>query len=332
MNELLFPMATVAGVFLILIPALTLLSKGALVWVRRRTSSWADFGSEVTFAWLVAPSFLPLLWIISSALHQSEPTRSAEFCLNDQAGAFVCQDALWLFGLLAAGMSLTAGARLFRDRPRVALHALGREHELTSKVDAIVTRDPQLRALRFAVVRGSSAPLYTVGLWRPKVVIDSCFVRDMDAEVLHAAMLHEYAHIAGRDTLRNFLVRLSLALNPAGALLKDDFARWHSAREAMCDSEAVHLGGEALALAQGIVCAAKFRCDHPSYAVGLCGQTNAALKLRLTLLLNGPPAPRRTLGHVFLLSFLLFALVSPHSGGSNLLDLFHMEVERILHS
>jgi hypothetical protein len=125
-----------------------------------------------------------------------------------------------------------------------------------------------------------------------------------------------------------------LRANPAGKLLISDFERWRGAREAICDREAVHRGGEPLALAEGIVRAARFRCDDlkPQAASMLCGHDAAALKLRLALLLNGSPAPVRTLGHIVLVLGVIAVLVIPHVESLGALEHFHFEAERLLRS
>jgi beta-lactamase regulating signal transducer with metallopeptidase domain len=332
MDELLFPLAAVATTFFLLIPLLTLVSRAALSFTRTRTSSWASFGSEVTFAWLVAPTILPVLWLTSSALHQSEPMRTAESCFIDHVEATTCIDTLMLLGLMIVGIAASVGIRLWRERPQVVLHQLGSDHELVRRLDHVIRDDAHLSALRVVVVRESAEPIYTLGLLRPIVVVDACFIRDADSQMLRAALLHEHAHIAGFDTLRSFIVRLCLGANPAGSLLAADFERWRNAREAVCDGEAVHRGGEPLALAEGILKAARFRCGGLVPGAALCGHNGAALKLRLALLLQGPPAPVRTIGHVVLAAGVFAALTVPHIDGLGLLEHFHFEVERLLHS
>lgn len=333
MDELVFPLAAVIATFFVLIPLLTIVSRAVLAIRRRRGPSWASFGSEVTFAWLVAPTLLPVLWLTSSALHQTEPGRTAQSCFFDHVEATTCVDTLLLLGFLIVGMVATVGSRLWREWPRVMLRRLDDEHALRRRVSEVVAGDVHLRSLRIIVVRDSANPICTLGLLRPVVVIDACFVREADAKMLRAALLHEHAHIVGRDTLRSFVARLCLMANPAGALLGPDFERWRNAREAGCDGEAVHRGGDALALAESLVHAARFRCGGLSpHSAALCGHGGATLKLRLTLLLNGPPAPTRTLGHLVLAVGAWAAVIAPHVGSSGLLEYFHFEVERLLHA
>ncbi|MBO6940577.1 MAG: hypothetical protein JJ863_36725 [Deltaproteobacteria bacterium] len=332
MSEVYFPLATVAGTFLVLIPALTLMSRAALTLSRRRTASWARFGSETTYAWLVGPTLLPVMWVVSSALHQSEPTRSLDSCLIDHVQASTCLDTLLLLGAMLAGLGITVALRLWREWPRHERRQLGEGHELTRRIARIAHADPHLRSLRIVVVDRASEPVVTCGILRPLVLVDARFVRGADPQLLRAALLHERAHIAGLDTFRCFLARLCLTINPVGSLLTADFERWRSAREAMCDGEAVQRGGEPLALAEGIVRAARFRRgDLAPQVAGLCGHDAAALKLRIALLLDGPPAPVRTLGHFFLAVGLLGVLITPHGADTGLLEHFHFAVERMLH-
>ena len=180
-------------------------------------------------------------------------------------------------------------------------------------------------------MRGSQEPIYTSGLLPPTVVLDACFLEDADPEVLRAALLHEHAHVAGMDTLRCFLVRLCLSINPARAWLAPNYERWRSAREAACDGEAVHRGGEPLARAQGILRAARVECAGCGpCAVPLCGHDLAALKLRLALLMGTPARPVKTLGHVALFVGIVAVLAIPHVDGLDLFDVLHSEVERLL--
>ena len=70
MIELAFPIAAVVVTFGLVVPLLTLLSRTALWRLRQRTTRWADFGSDGTFAWLVVPTLVPIVWLTSSAFHQ----------------------------------------------------------------------------------------------------------------------------------------------------------------------------------------------------------------------------------------------------------------------
>lgn len=117
MGELVFPVTAVLGTVFVVIPALSLLSAAALRLHRGRATSWSRFGSETTFAWLVAPTLLPLGWLVSSALHQVEPGGGAS-CALDHAISTSCVDAVVLLVTLLVGVGVTVGARLWRERDR----------------------------------------------------------------------------------------------------------------------------------------------------------------------------------------------------------------------
>lgn len=320
MRDLLFPFVAIAVTFFVITPLMSLLSLKALEH-RRQELSLTKFGSESTFGWLVAPTLLPLVWLVSSAIHQAESVVAEKGCT----------DTVVLLGVLLVGFGGFITFRLWRESPEFTHTTLSEGHPSTQRVRRIVSRDRRLRKLEIDVVHSSPEPLYTHGLLTPKVVIDACFVEHVDDAMLHAALLHEHAHIRSRDTVRNFVVRLSLAINPLGNWLRPDFERWRTAREAACDQEAVHHGGDALALAEGIVCAVRFRCEslHPTWAA-LAGPA-LALKLRLALLVSGPEPPLKSLGYRALFGLGILAIWLPHIQSLAALDFLHAEVERLLH-
>ncbi|OIP28873.1 MAG: hypothetical protein AUK47_28855 [Deltaproteobacteria bacterium CG2_30_63_29] len=332
MSELVFPLAAVGVTLFVLVPALIWVSRLALAWRRQRVTSWVDFGTETTFAWLLFPTLLPLVWLTSSALHQTEPEQFTEACRIVHVEATTCHDALVLLGFLLVGLLGVVLVRAWRERPR-RCERVEETHPTARRVAAIVRQDPRLQGLSVQVARNALAPVYTVGWFSSQVILGACIARDADDEMIRATLLHEFAHITSKDTFRSFLVRVSLVINPAGRLLAPDFERWRHAREALCDSEAVELGGDPLALAESIVHAARIRgCCSLSFASQLCGHDLSVIKLRIALLLHGHSRPTRTVGHLALLAIGIVALLVPHLQSFGALDHFHYEVERLLHS
>lgn len=324
MRELVFPLSALAVTLLIVAPALTALALVALA-RRRRTAAWADFGDGAAWAWLVAPTALPLVWLLSAVLHQLEPGRALEACRVDHLDA-ACVDALVLVGLV------TALAALARRRtwitPGLGLRPL--DGPPAARLAALVAGVPALRRSRVWLVDGPDLPaVFTFGAWRPVLAVRADFARaalaEGDPERLVAALLHEAAHARGRDVLRQGLMRAALWLNPAGRWLRPDAERWLRAREAACDREAVALGADPLALAQSLV-----RAAGPLRAgtAGLCGHDALSLRLRVALLLQGVGPLRRSPGPWLALALLAAALIAPHVGGQGLLDHFHHAVER----
>ena len=328
MKELVFPAAAMATAFLVFVPLFTFASRAGLSHLQR-SGSWASFGSATTFALLITATLLPLLWLISSTLHQLEPGQGVASCLLDHGGRR-CVDTQLLLAALVAGGAGLVGFHLWRYRSPAIPRRLPENDARVRKVRRIARSHRHLARLRIVVVCESPTPLYTSGLLSPTVVVDACFARLSDRQVLRAALLHEHAHVAGRDALRYFIVRSCLALNPLRRLLQPDFDRWRVAREAACDSDAVSRGGDPLALALGILRAARFRCGRLGPpVVGLCGH-GRALKLRLALLMDETPTANPTRGRLLLFASALAALAVPHVPELEVLDHLHLTVEHLL--
>src|SRR5690606_2611873 len=130
---------------------------------RDRAVDWASFGDAATFAWLVAPTLLPLTWLLSAATHQLEPTRAQSPCLVPHLDATPCADALILVAALLIGGALAVSLRAWRERPRARLAPLPATSAPAMRLSALLAHDPQLRGLRVSVVRGSADSVFTVG-------------------------------------------------------------------------------------------------------------------------------------------------------------------------
>ncbi len=333
MTELVFPLAALLLTFLIVIPILTVISARVLRGRRRHAESWVEYGSDSTFALLVAPVLVPIVWLGSAALHQVEAAREVEPCFNEHGASSACVDSMLLLAALAAGVVGLVVYRLLVERSNRVTPLPAGECDQIRRLESLRARHPRLRGLRVQVVRHGVGPVLTRGLLRPVVMLDESFMRGADDSMLVAALLHERAHVAGRDTLRGFILRLCQNLNPAWRWLSLECDHWLAAREALCDQRAVHEGGDRLALAESIMKAARFAgCDRSAQTVGLCGHDTLALKLRLNLLLGEPGSPRRSLGYVVLATALAAVVVAPHWGGAGALEHFHIGVERLLHT
>jgi beta-lactamase regulating signal transducer with metallopeptidase domain len=134
------------------------------------------------------------------------------------------------------------------------------------------------------------APAATVGLLRPRVVIDPRLRRELDAAGLRAVEAHERAHARHFDPLRIWLAQLLTDLQwPAGAA-RVRFQAWLEALEIARDDEALAEGVPGVDLAHAIVTAARLTDGHrhdDAYA-GLTGAEHA-LRARVERLLGAPP-------------------------------------------
>jgi Zn-dependent protease with chaperone function len=337
MNELAFPLLGTLGVFLLAVPAVTLVSKGALFRRRKSTGHLPNFGTNGTWLLAVAPVIASVVWFISAALHQSEPGGAVEACMNHHLGSDVCQDAL------AFAMGLTLLVLYFaaiRIRSELTRRVLTQQPDMelggyTARIERVCASNRSLHKLCFTVLARSTVPICTIGIFKPRIEVTAELLDALDDHALIGALLHEAAHVRAYDPLRLFILSLCQSLNPAAFLLRPEADRWRLAREAACDEEAVMSGGDPLSLAQAIVTAA--RCatgPAPVHAVPLGGRGMDNIQLRVGLLLrqaDGCRAADRSevplLGLAILLS-LVAAL--PHVLGSGPLDTMHIGIETAL--
>lgn len=141
-----------------------------------------------------------------------------------------------------------------------------------------------------------AAPACTVGLFRPRVVIDPAVEQALDPTELAAVREHEAAHARHRDPLRilvmSFVADLQWPLRPATR----GYRRWQHALELARDDEARARGASGEALATGILAVARLMQRPPARAVATLVSVDegAALRARVDRLLRplSTPSPR----------------------------------------
>lgn len=162
------------------------------------------------------------------------------------------------------------------------------------------------RFWRAATAR-TSAPLAVVGLWRPRIVIESSFEDTLDRDALLAALAHEAAHVRHRDPLRIALAQLAIDLQWPWPQPRARLRAWHIALEQARDDEAIADGARPEDLGHAIVEAA--RLQRAGRGAALTG--DAAIELRITRLLDGrvPERPGASLVFPFVIGAGLIAAV-----------------------
>ena len=133
-------------------------------------------------------------------------------------------------------------------------------------------------------------PAATVGLLRPRVVLDPSFALRLDDDAQQATVAHELAHARHHDPLRLLLAQLVTDLQwpiPAAARR---FKDWCHALELARDEEARLDGADAAALAQAIVTCLKLARRERTAMVTLGGD-DEALAARVARLLDGEVPP-----------------------------------------
>ena len=334
MNEAAFPLVGPLLVFLLVLPISAMVTRVLLV-----VFDWFDStsgllsGQAIRYAVLVASSAAPLLWFISASLHQAEHGLAAEVCAAAHAPGALCAEAAYF----SLGLCVLAAAfgvpRLVRGQFAVRTSHTPAARFVRTRIEQILNHRSGLLAplrRRIVVVDDSRAPIETVGIVFPRVVVRTAFAELLDDEALVAALHHEFEHCCRQDPLRYFVASWALAVNPIGGwLLRPEHARWILAREAQCDRQAVLAGAFPLALAQALLLAA--RPKHQPSLAGLGSGQVEAVKLRIGLLLAyADQAPRPcnpSRGRWLLVLVLAVVLAHPHGAGTEPLDRLHQVSE-----
>lgn len=335
MSELFFPVLGVGVVFFVAVPLLSLLSRAILEAIpggagdalREHTRPWR-------YALVLGPTFGPVIWLVSAVVHQSERGTPLGACIVDHLGGRACGDVI-LFGMLLFAVVGLGASRRMRGHAGFPRRGVGRdEGPCTARLERLRQGHPALRAFgaRIQLVDQGLAPACTRGILRPRIELEVALVERLTDEELVATLLHEIEHASARDPLRLWLGQVALSLNPLGRLLAPELARYHFAREALCDRNAVQRGASPLALASSIVSAATPR-STPQALAALGGHGIEGVRVRVQLLLGyaerkptGEQAPGgASLGLNALLAASLIAW--PHFAGTTPLDILHHAIE-----
>lgn len=332
MNELVFPVIGAMIVFFLAVPLLTVIARAILLALPTKKDGVAGQVSPLRFALIVAPTLGPVIWLVSAAVHQSEEGGPLAACIVDHLGSELCRDVV-LFGLVLCWVLSLGVLRRVRGEGRARPVSLSADHAASGRVRSICEGHVTLACAswRMRVVEQGVAPACTRGLLRPRVEIEAALVSRLDDEELEAVLLHEVEHAQANDPLRFLVGQVALTINPIGRLLASELARYHFAREALCDRRAVQRGADPLALARSIVAAAVSK-PKPAHVAAIGGHGIGGIRVRVQLLLGyastwpGPAGRHAPIGIVTSLVTLLVAL--PHVFGTRPLDVLHHGVER----
>lgn len=135
------------------------------------------------------------------------------------------------------------------------------------------------------------APIGTVGLLWPRVVVSDEFRRSVSEDGLAAAVAHETAHAKGRDPLRIWLAQLAADLQWPVPGTAGRLAAWILALEAARDDEALASGVAGEDLAEAILAAARL-CTSPKSLCAHVEGTGEGIAWRMRRLLSEAAAPR----------------------------------------
>lgn len=167
---------------------------------------------------------------------------------------------------------------------RAALRSWRRFHALRQVVRLSLPASGRLaRAARRAGVETRLLPCgepecFVAGILHPIVYVSSGALARLSDQELHAALLHERAHIRGRDTRLLTLLSLLHDLAPGG---RRALSAYQQARERSADAAAVVHAG-AIPVASALLALAR-GTPRPLPAVGIAGQAPTAWRIRAIL-------------------------------------------------
>lgn len=146
-----------------------------------------------------------------------------------------------------------------------------------------------IRPPTLLVVDRDAHDLHCRGWRRPLVVVSTTTLAALEADELRAALAHELAHIGHRDLLRAWLLLALRALQLFNPLAQAVGRRAAHELEWRADDRAAAVTGAPLALARGLIRAARGRRDD---FLGISGRGRFhALEERCRRLLSTLPAP-----------------------------------------
>jgi beta-lactamase regulating signal transducer with metallopeptidase domain len=104
---------------------------------------------------------------------------------------------------------------------------------------------------------------FTVGLWRPFVVVGRDLWSRLDANERLAVVHHEHAHVTRGDTLTQACLRGASALLPWSTSDGPWLRAWRSATEVTCDRHAATRVGDPATVAKALVSVQRLRAEAP---------------------------------------------------------------------
>ncbi len=203
----------------------------------------------------------------------------------------------WLIGALVisiAGASAIAILATCLGLARVWFATRGMLRGAVSHTNLQNMADEQSRKLGLkrvqAYVRFSDEPIaHTWGVWRPKLLLSTWMLQNLDADELTAVIVHELGHMARRDALKLWIITLlrdAFFYLPA---VRTSYTSIRQSFEAQADELATRLTGEPLALASALAKVWQHVADRRiavlSFAGAGGGDADDAIEARITRLI-----------------------------------------------
>ncbi|MGG4400387.1 M56 family metallopeptidase [Paenibacillus amylolyticus] len=180
----------------------------------------------------------------------------------------------WL--LMVRMMKTRAAVRKLRS---MEVRALSRELE---------SKYHHLRQPGFIVVDKHSPVAFTIGLWRPCIVLSTGLLTMLDAEEETAVVYHEVHHLWHRDPLKTTLLSVFAIMMPYIPVLKHTSKHYNIVREILADNEAIERTGNVAGIGSALLKLLR-ACPEPWGAKELTVQSSFAdtsVNVRISRLLD----------------------------------------------
>lgn len=110
-----------------------------------------------------------------------------------------------------------------------------------------------LKQPRFIVVDKPSPVAFTIGLWKPCIVLSTGLLMMLDAEEERAVVYHEVHHLWHRDPLKTTLLSVFAVMMPYIPVLKHTSKHYNIIREILADNEAIERTGNAAGIGSALL-------------------------------------------------------------------------------
>lgn len=194
----------------------------------------------------------------------------------------LCVRHPWLALPLLSLAAPVAGAWLAFAALRVGrvLHGVMRGERFAKQLRALPARLVDGVAVR--LVDGLGLGAFTIGLWRPVVVVDRSLWQGLSPVERLAVLHHEHAHASRGDALTQALLRVLSAALPWSAQ-QPWLGAWRSATEVACDRHAALQLQDATSVARALVSVERLRAE---------ARADSATSPALAVAAGGELAPR----------------------------------------
>lgn len=267
--------------------------------------------SQLLLVWFALPLTLALLLCTLLYTPLASHWLVDSHCHNLQCGDHVPTGVVPGVGIVALLATVTALIFLGISAARAQRHH--RQILTLLKQGARQQRD-------YWTLLSDQARAFTVGFWRPTVVVSRGLLDACEAADLDILLAHEFAHRRRRDNLR--LLLMSLLTLPMPPSLRDSVRScFRLTLEKSCDLYAAERHSK-LAVANTLVKVARL-CQDQGDARGITAFANHHVESRVHFLLQAPPLkPHRAVWFVALAAVPAIAL--------QLVAPLHHEVEQLL--